>query len=276
MSSSRTLILNSSHIVGSGNNTLTYQFPSGQATFAEGDKLALSQASIYYSWDSLSSANNGLSYTWTNGSVVNVNPPSGFYTLSQLNAYLQSVMFSNLHYLVDNTGQNVFYLTLEENLSYYAVQFNAYVVPSALPSGWSLPVGAAWSLPGTARTAQITVGSMSSVLGINAGTYPAAPSATVFAQLSQRTPVISPITSVVVTCDLVSNKLANPSSLIYAFSPNVTYASQIRVEPNTPVYNNIMPGQYASLTIRLLDQDLRPLVLKDSAIVILLEILSST
>ena len=272
---SRTLILNSSHIVGNGNNTLTYQFPSGQATFVEGDKIALSQASIDYSWDSLSNSNNGLTYTWTNGSVVNVNPPPGFYTLSQLNSYLQSIMFSNQHYLVDNNGQNVYYLTLEENLSYYAIQFNAYLVPASLPSGWTLPVGAAWSLPGTARTAQITVGTLSTVLGFTAGTYPAAPSATVFAQLSQRTPVISPITSVVVTCDLVSNKLANPTSLIYAFSPNVTYASQIRVEPNTPIFNSILPGQYASLTIRLYDQDLRPLVLKDSSIVILLEIMSS-
>lgn len=254
------------------NNTLTYNFPSGQASFSAGDKIALSQMSLYYSWDSLSSRNNGLSYTWTNGTVVTVDPPPGFYTLSQLNAYLQNIMFNNNHYLVDSTGQNVYYLTLEENVTYYAVQLNAYLVPNALPSGWSLPSGAAWSLPATARTPQLTVGSMSSVLGINAGTYPSAPSSSVFAQLSQRTPQISPVSSVVVTCDLVGNKLANPTSLIYAFSPNVTYASQIRVEPNTPVYNDIMPGQYASLTVRLFDQNLQPLILKDNTIVVLLEI----
>jgi hypothetical protein len=271
---SRTIILNQTN-VSSSNNVLTYTFPAGQVSFKEGDRIALSSMSLYYSWFNIGPSNNTWSYTWTDGTVVSLNLPSGFYEVSTLNAYLQNIMNINRHFLVDATGSPIYYMDLAINTAYYAVQMNSYAVPSALPTNWTLPSGASWSLPGTASTPRLTIGTLSSIIGFTPGQYPATSQTTTFSRTSDVTPQVTPVSSVLMTCDLINNKLANPTQLLYSFSPNVTFGSQIRVEPNTPVYNLIQPGQYTSLTIRLFDQALQPLQVRDAAMVVLLEIVSA-
>lgn len=265
----KTIILNSSNIVGGQNNQLVYAFPQGAVTF-KNNRIGLSSLSIYYSWPNINSSNGGWSYTWVDGTVVDITLPPGFYDVKAMNAYLQSKMVDNSHYLVDSAGNFVYYLELATNATFYAVQLNSYPVPTALPVGWTKP--GAWAFPGVARTPQLTIGSLSPLLGITADIYPLVPQATAYSILSTVAPQITPVSSVLMSCSLINNDLSVPSNLLYSFSPNVGYGSLISVVPSEPVMSAIQDGQYANFQIRFFDQDLNPLTILDPNMVLLLQI----
>lgn len=273
----RTIVLNSSNITGTGNNTFVYTFPQGQAAFKEGDQIALSFLSLYYSWNNITNgSNSNFSYKWTDGTSVSVSLPSGFYQVSDLNAYLQSIMYTNNHYLYNtSTGAYLYYIEFAENTVYYSVQLNVYAVPTSLPSGYSLPSGATWSLPGTATTPQVTIpssASISGIIGFAANTYPSSTQTSTYSTTSTSTPVVTPISSVLVTCDMVKNPWATPQGMIYAFSPDADYGSLITVRPQNIVFNDIFPGTYSSVTIKFWDNSFNPLTIQDSGTVIMLDI----
>ena len=159
------LILNSNNVVDNGNNdTMIYKFPAGAVTFNR-NVIAISSISLYFSWFNITSAttnseynNNSYEYVWygsTGASTYTVTMPDGYYEISDINAYLQSVLVSNGHYLTDSSGNYVYYLQLEVNQTEYAVQFNSYPIPSSLPSGYSNP--ASMSFPSADTTPQITI-----------------------------------------------------------------------------------------------------------------------
>ena len=111
-----TIILNSKNIVNAPiNNKLIYTFQNGGVKFENND-IALAQISLYYSWFNLNQPlynNTSCSYIWIDGTIVNITIPNGYYTASSLNAYIESVMVNNKHYLI-NTVNGVFQLqTLE-------------------------------------------------------------------------------------------------------------------------------------------------------------------
>jgi len=267
----KTIILNSSNIVGGQNNQLVYAFPQGAVNF-QGNRIGLSSLSIYYSWPNINPGNGGWSYTWIDGTVINITLPAGFYDVKAMNAYLQSKMVENNHYLVDSAGNFVYYLELATNATFYAVQINSYPVPTALPVGWTKP--GAWAFPGVARTPQLTITTLSPLLGIAAGNYPPAPQATAYSILSTVAPQITPVQSVLMSCSLINNDLSVPSNLFYSFSPNnVEYGSIVSVVPSEPVMSYIQDGQYASFQIRFFDQSLNPLTILDPNMVLLLQIL---
>lgn len=265
----KTLILNSTHLVGSDNNVLTYNFPAGSVHFKD-NKIGLGRLSMYYSWENVTSSNGGWSYTWTDGTVVSCILPAGFYTVSDMNAYLQSIMISNGHYLKNSSGENVFYLELVTNSVYYTVQLNSYAVPTSLTTGWTNP--GSWTLPTTAKTPQLTISTLSALIGITAGTYPSTTQSTNYSTQSTTTPQITPVQSVIMTCSLISNPLSNPTNLFYSFSPDVTYGSLLNIEPSKSCPNDIKDGAYNQLTIRFYDQTFTALKIKDPNIVLLLEI----
>lgn len=268
----KTIILNSSNIDSTNNNVFRYKFPAGSAHF-QNNRIGLSRISLYYSWENISSTNNKFSYTWVDGTSVSVTLPAGFYTVDDINSYMQSVMVTNTHYLVNSSGDYVYYLELVTNSTYYAVQLNSYPVPNALPSGWSNP--GVWALPASAKTPQFTVptsNSITSIIGFSSGTYPSATQSTNYSKTSDSTPQVTPTQSLVMTCNLINNKLSIPADLMYSFSPNVTYGSLIIVDPPQPIMNDIRDGSYQDLVIRFYDQDLSPVTIKDKNVVILLQI----
>ena len=165
----RTVILSSSNIVGTGNNTLTYNFPT-TATF-KNDYIAVASVSLYYSWFNISSAlgNNTFTYTWDSvGGATTITIPDGLYEVSTLNDYLQSKFIANGHYLVQtSTSQNVYFGEFVINPAQYVVQINTYSIPTAVPAGYT-------SGGGFPRTTQqslgITLGSgLGALLGFTGG-----------------------------------------------------------------------------------------------------------
>jgi hypothetical protein len=269
----KTIILNASN-VGNSNNQYQYNFPSGGVKFTN-NKVALTNISIYYSWFNIQASlnNNTYSYKWINGTTVAVVMPDGFYTVSDLNEYLQSVMIANKHYLVDTSNSNVFYLEWQENAVRYSVQLNAYATPAILATGWSYPSGASWAL-GSSYCPQLTIpaGNFTSIVGFTAGLYPSSTTLTSNQSfISSMTPQITPITSVLMLCSLINNDIGN-NQVLYSFSPNVEFGSQINITPPFLVWNNIMDSMYSNMRITLVDQSYNQLNIKDTNLIISLAI----
>jgi hypothetical protein len=75
------------------------------------------------------------------GTIIPVNVPAGFYSVSILNSYLQFVMQQNGHYLVNTAGQYVYYMEFVQNQTSYRLELHSWQLPTSLPAGWSNPGG---------------------------------------------------------------------------------------------------------------------------------------
>ena len=87
---------------------------------------------------------------------------------------------------------------------------------------------------------------------------------------SSSVPQVSPLSSYVVTCNLLNNNFAIPNSLLFSFSPQGAFGEQFTIAPNQYSFIDIQPGQYNSFEVTFLDQRNVPTTLQDSNLVILL------
>lgn len=272
------IILTSNNLVNknSGNNRLVYEFQQGGIQF-KNNEIALGTAQLYYSWDNISVANknNTYSYTWVNGLTYTVTMPDGNYSIDDINTYLQSVMVSNTHYLVNTAnGDFIYYIQWETNETFYSVQLNEYVVPSVLPVNTALPVGATWVLPAVASTPRVNIlaNAFRNITGFNAGTYPpAVPQATTYSVLSSIAPQVNPISSLQFTCSIASNPYSSQSRSIYATGvPETLFGGQILISVPEYAFTKLVDGNYNQFQVEILDQNGNPVILKDPQISIML------
>ena len=288
----KTLILTSRNIVANTSNSVfQYDFPLGGVTFKD-DFIAVQQISLYNSVFNISSANNNntFSYTWVDGSVVNITIPDSYLSLEGINQFLQSIMINNKHYLTTTTGDNVYLLELVVNPSKYAYQLNSYVISATLATtnSWSLPAGATWVLPTNLICPIFTVPNtqFQSLIGYSAGNYPNATiSGTPPAQtqspaytsaqsfLSTTAPQIIVQPNFLCICSLVNNRFAIPSQLLTTITPvGVGFGELFVQQFNDLAYNRIENGVYNNFTFRFVDTLGNPIQFQDPNIVILLNI----
>jgi len=292
----QTLILTRANIKpNSGNSTFLYSFP--QTVHFQNDFIAVQQVSLYNSVYNITSAfgNNSFSYTWVDGTVVNVNFPNGSYTIFAINTFLQSVMVANNHYTTDATGNNnLYYLEILPNVVTYSYQLNCYPVSTASAGLYTtLPAGATWTLAkcdastGGAITPTVTIPatSIQAILGFNSGTYPncaikagvnpysqTPTQTTTFSVLSQNAPQINPQPSYLGLCSLVNNPKVIPSQLIYIVSPDGDFGNLYTNQINNLAFNKIADGNYKDFEFRFVDSSGTPIQFQDPAITILLVI----
>jgi len=276
----RTVILTSSNIVGTGNNTLEYNFPT-TATFRN-DYIAVASVSLYYSWFNISQAfaNNTFSYRWGTTTFGPYTIPDGLYEVSDLNDYLQTIFIDNSHYLVDKaTGLNVYFGEFVINPAQYSVQINLYSVPSVvgeipsadytIPSGWAYPPGAGTSL-GLSLGLQLgaLLGYTTDQVGVFAIDITLTATSVDFSQRntgatvippyiqysvqSNTAPNIQPNSTVLISVDGVDNPYSAPTGVIYAFSPNVAVGDIIVEKPPQLCWVKLREGQFRSLRVKLL------------------------
>lgn len=283
----RTIIINSNNLVSNTyNDTYKYSFPVGSIVFKE-DQISVSQVTMYYSWNNITSSttggqynNNTFGYYWIDGSLNAVTMPDGYYAIADINAYLQSVMVSNGHYLIDANGNFLYYLTIVINQTYYAIQLNAFPVPteSQFESlNYSLPSNATWSFPSsTAQTPIFRISASNNfklIIGFSAGNYPSTAQSTSYSIVSNNgVPEVSPVSSLILECSLCNQNTSIPSSLLYSFAPNVSFGEQIFLEPPQQNWIDITDGAFNEFTITFKDQNLNRVQILDSNIVILLTI----
>lgn len=271
-----TIVINGSNVDPNDNSKYTYRF-SKTVQFDDKQQIAITGLNIYYSWFNISSALNNNTFTidfpFGNPTTINFTVPDGSYTISQLNSYIQSIMVSNNLYLIDGSGNYVYYIEFLENPSLYAVQLNSYPIPTALPAGYTDP-GVPGGFPAVASTPQLTVSAnaFSNIIGFNPGTYPSVVQATTYSKTSDFTPQVSPVQSVLVSCNLVRSPYSIPDNIIFGFAPNVGFGSIITPPINSLIWNGIQAGFYSEITLQFLDQNYNRLPINDTNLTVLMAI----
>ena len=300
-----TLVLNSTNVIGSNNSIFKYNFINGAFHINEESEMCVSQIVIPYSWFNINKgyySNATLQYKFPNGLSSNtytVTFPNGYYSVSDLNNYLQLYMVSQNQYFYSSTaGTNLYYIQIVTNTTYYSNQIIVNNVPITLPSGYSLPTtttggftytgfncntttaGSSGSTssfyPTSTLTPQVIIPTytgiygIGSILGFTAGTYPSVAQSTSYNVLSNTTPNATPVNSVVVRCDIVNNTCAMPSDILDTFSITSSFGSNITYTPPYEKWISIQTGTYASLTLAFQDQNFTTIQANDSNILIAL------
>ena len=148
MTDAFTLVINSSNLSNQNTNgTYTYNFIGGGFKIEDEMYVMLSSAQIPYSIFNITSAynNNRFTFSFPTGATgttytnFNITIPDGFYTIEDFNAYIQQFCIANGLYLINASGENVYYIAFYVNQTEYAIQILLYTVPRSLPVGWTQP-----------------------------------------------------------------------------------------------------------------------------------------
>jgi hypothetical protein len=274
------LVLNQTNIVEDGTNSrFLYTFPNGGYIFRD-DLIAVQSISQYYSAFNITSAygNNTASYRWIDSGTYTITFPDGYYSLPDINAFVQSKMVSNGHYLINNaTGGNVYFINWAINQSKYVYQLSLYPTTIATyPIGTSgatykYPAGATWSLNNLAPTFA-TPAKFNELVGFAVGSYPSAFLTTASSFLSTTSPQIIPSPTILMYCSLVNNRAVIPNSLIFAYTPSgVAFGAIQTYEPTAELpWCKIIDGNYNQFLVEFRDQFGREIQFQDPNTTIIL------
>lgn len=264
------IVLNKSHWVGG--STYRYRFGSN---FEMGNvAIALSKATVYYSWRNITSGkgNNKFRIVHPSSTTTSVNLditlPDGGYEVADINSYIRWYLITNGYYIQNSTtGEQTVYCTLRVNPSTYQVEWVSYPLPTSLPAGYT--AGSAIAFPSVARGPQLSISAananFATVIGFNAANYPASQQSTINTTGSPNVPVVSDINNVIITMDSVMNPWAPQSMVIHSFSQaGVKYSGLITSEPTELCFVPQQGGSRQEITIQLCDQYLRPIDIIDT------------
>ena len=274
-------------------SSFQYNFPSNTSM----DNKQILPSVIVYPFSNFNV--NGATYqnanfqiTWIDGTVLNVVLPAGYYSVSDINNYLRQQMIAQTWYTINGASTPAtetfnYYLSLEENSTYYSVQLNSLPVQTAAEAaaaGITLPVGATWAFPVTDRNPQFIIQtftpnnyntSFSQLIGFNSQTWPTAQTpASGQSILSNFTPNLNPVSTVVVLCSLINNTFASQNNVLYAFNTGSTpFGSYVTVPIPQEIWLNCSRGMFSSFTLSFVDQTLRnPVPMNDNTITVILSV----
>lgn len=233
--------------------------------------IGLASASVWFSWRNITAAkqNNQFSIihpTLAGTTTLALTIPDGGYNISDINLYLRWYLITNGYYIQNTTtNEQIVYAAFQVNPSIYAVEFISYVMPTALPVGYT--AGSAITFPATPKAPQLTFTQpgFGTVIGFAPGTFPAVMPATTTTSTSTSTPQVSDVSNVILTLDSASNPFAPNSRVIHSISPaGVNYGALITSSPNEVSWVPQQRSFRQSITVQLCDQLLRPLTLVDT------------
>ena len=273
-----TLVLNSSNVSNTNTNT-TFKYDFIQGGFQMKDmEMCVSSITLPYSFYNVSSYYNNRTFSliFPKGATtqtISVTLPEGFYTVTDINSYIQQICLDNGAYLIDSTGNYVYYQQLVYNSTYYSVQLLLYPVPTTLPTGYSYASAgtlctSSANLPTTSYTPQLVLssaGSISTIIGFVSGaTYPSTQSTANQSILSTLTPVGSTVNSIIMQCSLVNNPVTTPSDILDSLPiHNSTFGSNITYEPSFEKFISLSDGTFNSFTFSFRDQNLNEIYARD-------------
>jgi hypothetical protein len=277
-----TLVLNNSNVSNtSTNTTFKYNFIQGGFTIKDME-MCISSITLPYSFYNVSSnyANRTFSLifpTAATTTTISVTLPEGFYTVTDINSYIQQICIDYGAYLIDSTGNYVYYQQLVYNPTYYAVQLLLFLVPKTLPTGYSYATaGASGSvytsaikLPTTtAKTPQFVLdssGSIATIIGFVPGaTYPSSQQTTSQSFSSTLTPVGSTVNSIIMQCSMVNNPVTVPSDILDSMPiKDTSFGSNITYDPSFEKFINLSNGTFNNFTFSFRDQNLNEIYARD-------------
>lgn len=274
------VVLNSSHIVkGSKNSTLKYNFESAQKF--ENAQVCLNTINIYFSWFNISSNlnNNKFSYKWfdANGilnQVFDVVIKDGYYSVNDLNEYIQSILVSRGHYLQQaSSGNYVYHIELTTNPVYYRIELNTYAMRTESPD--YVRGSTDWGFPSQYTTVQVIINStnnFSNLIGLSPGVYPETTDINNHNFPSDLAPMMDPISTILVLCSFATQGgFSNPDNIIYSFTTGASgFGDMIEKSPVSENYVNIRDGIYSNFTIEIVDQTYNRIEIKDPSILLMI------
>jgi hypothetical protein len=273
----RTLVINSSNYVENSGNKYEYRFPQ-TAKFASGSSIAVANLAIYNSIQNVTEkrGNNVITLNWLNTDYTFI-IPNGYYSVSDLNYYLQQQCIINGLYMTANSGSdNVYFAEIVVNSIRYSTSLNFYAIPTeaeATAKGYVKSTNATWNFPASSQCPSLTFNQpFANLLGYTFGTFPPTLQSTNTQILSSQTPVISPVDSLIFTCNLVSSKYSIPSDVFYSVPISASLGSLILFNNTSLVYNDIIPQHFSSLIITIYDQLFQKVELLDKELTLTLSI----
>jgi hypothetical protein len=212
---------------------------------------------------------------------IDVVIPDGFYTMSNLNEHLQSILIANGYYLVSGSN-NVYFTEFVTNSALYKIEIVCYTIPTTLGSYTSGTATAGWGLNGLPSTANLvpqvifpSSGGLQSVMGFAAGTFPSSNTSSVtVSSLSTLVPNLTKVNSVIMLCSLVDNKYASNQSTLTAFSPvQTSFGSNIVEKPDTyGSFISTISGTHQGITLSFVDQNYDAMSMNDYNITVSLQL----
>ena len=275
------ITLSSKHVQNNGyNNTFRFDIPTGAANF-QNREVALASVKMFNSQFNINDVeygNNTFSIivpTGSTTSTINITLPNGYYSYLDLNNYIQSKLIAAGAYLIDGSGNNVFYIKMQANSTYYSCQVDLLSTPTSLPASYTRPSSGLYSLsgtglPSTAYAPQIVFpANFNSIVGFSVGTYPSAQTTTSQSILSNITPQINPVSCYLIRCNLVNNIYSQPPDILFSFSSGGTTIGQsIDVKVNQFAWIDIPDQTKSYIEIIITDQFGRFVKFQDNQIVI--------
>jgi hypothetical protein len=194
-------------------------------------------------------------------------------------------MIANGHYLVNASGENVYYAEFLVNVSRYAVQINTFLFPTALPVGFTNP--AAVPFPPQSFNPIITLpAKINEIFGYVAGfatdqnlnnayvppvsTYVSKLANGTLSYISTTAPNVQPNSSLLFSLSNIDNAYAQPTSIIYTLVPTVAIGELINERPANFIWNKLIPGTYNELRLTILGTNLQPIKINDPSMTIIL------
>ena len=280
MATSNIIFTRSNIVAGSNNTTLLYKFPN-TVSFPN-HEVALSSLAMYYAWRNIDLAlygNNTLTYTWENAANVvttyTITIPDGLYEIADINSYCQYVMIANSHYLVNSSGQNVYFFNFVVNPNLYAIQLNTYQFPTALPVGWTNPAGVVFPAQ-TFKPQVSTPSNFNQIIGFASTFVSARDLGTAYPDINSYTsitsPQVQPAPTLIVNTSNINNIYSNPSTCIYAVTPTVAIGEQIVERPPEFSWNKLTSGTYSEIRLQLTTPTGQLVPILDPAMTIILAI----
>ena len=131
------IIVNSTHIIDKINNS-TFQIDFERSVSLQDKNIALTSASLYFSWRNITSSNNTFSYIWIDDINYSVELPIGFYEITDIRTYFQYVMTQNGHVMTNTeTNSTIYFIDVLVNNTKYSIDIITYPVPTALPEDFT-------------------------------------------------------------------------------------------------------------------------------------------
>lgn len=275
------LTLSRKDIVNNGfNNTLKYEFPFSGIQF-KNCEIAVHCINMYNSAYNINSSlygNNTFQIEIPHGNtttIKNITLQNGYYNYQNINDQIKRVLVEEGAYLIDKSGNYVFYIQITENSVYYACQLDLDSPPTIKPADYSYAKSGYYStaegLPNNLRTPRLIINNeaFGKLIGFTTGTYPSdvlyAPSS----HISNTVPQINPISSYSLRCSLITNPFCLPSDIITTFSnKGTTNGQQIEYNPNEHLWMSVPDGSYTAITLIIVDQEGRFVKFQDNDIMI--------
>jgi hypothetical protein len=244
-----------------------------------GFQIALNKINLNYSWPNVTSANNIFTISWkvagaftdyTATIPVNTN----YESIAALNSWLESFCITNGLYLIDASGNYVYYMEFIANPTYYGVSLNLYLVPTSLPTGYTQPSNFAGypTVSCTMKAYFPSTNNFYKLIGFAANTTFNGAAAAI-SYVSSFTPQLSPTSSIYVTCNIVLNPLSlnYSSTIINCFTTKTTgYGETIEVIPNEFVWFDMNCNSVSAIIVEFFDQNLNALNIRDPDLTVML------